>query len=1156
MGSVCSKEKDPDWMAHYLSRFDPGLFKVFIKLIILDEIDLLKKIHKDLASRNDLGLIDKETFLQFFPLPGIWGVRLYQRFDFKVNGGVDLEEFLIGVAVCCRGTNDDKIHVLFELFDLNGDFFIDKAELTQMLSHLPSLWKAFTPPEPGDAYPISSKTTVPNFGASNINSVFNQANHSNISQNNHNNSLPLSGNNSQQQQQQVQSPLKVQKETMELNDSIIIPPVNMLSTPQDNRKHADSSINSLYKDNSDKNILTTKANTQHTANSSIKASLLTQAYAGLKPIRRTAREALFNKPKRITSANPHLQQQNAISHKVNVQQNVEATATDSAENNFNNQNFLNPKDSGAVPNKTSANPARHAVSPRHVFPLPSNVGQLSQILESSRHNKDNDRTIVTKHATSNFSPHNPNVNQDTSKFEPYTPSDISPESANGEWPSRCMPTASTHRRDTSSGVNHSDAEKDSRPTTQGFVMNSLRGGKVGEPGESANSGETVREEEDEEAESLPYVASQLEALIDQIIEECEFDSDGKLCYLEFKAWIEHNPVVLRMFRGAMRERSWALQGRALYPHSKSIHIASDTVKDGDEEDDLIGAVCWETPAKIRRLFLRDPNDDAAAIVKVGKEPRNDSNEHQELNNSNSYGFQGGDGNRSIGRLSASGSHHKNNNDNLNKFPHSSLNQSDSKNSNLKIISDVNFSATNKNDFKRNTHLSSSNNNSNRLNVCSQNQSRTSNKSYQQPTPFDQINKSSKGDIHNEYTDDDDGDGDQLKDSDIYSQFIEGLVIELPSTGYIAPSLSSSSSSSPVHALVSSQQKMTLDNGVDNKQPNYNAANDNGKALKNEVHSNAYHADIHEGVGNGDLNNRGTSIKSTPSRQEGTKRSFASNIIRSFSRMIGSNPVLRESNESGNGSYLSSNNDPVRSPAVLSSGGFGSEALSPPPETNTESFRTFTARNSNLAAQKNLHKDLMSSGRETTNLREFEQQECTRGDPFFSGNSNWPGTTAIVRTHGNVDTKHSHASAHAYMNYHHQGVGQQYLSFNHNANNMSNSNFNYGANPLIRNQPQQQSLSSVLNPTMTHFRNASASYTPSNKFNTINNNNIMNAQNGDDDDILGLGMPLRHSSDYTSNIQSWNVKTSNSNSLLDKNDSPSFHVYVSPSCERSSCLSFH
>ncbi|GAB66506.1 asparagine-rich protein [Plasmodium cynomolgi strain B] len=84
-------------------------FKICSKKFETDELEVLKKIFKELGSRSASSQIDKETFLQFFPLPGLWGERLFLKFNFKNTGYIDFEEFIIGIAICCRGTKVTKL---------------------------------------------------------------------------------------------------------------------------------------------------------------------------------------------------------------------------------------------------------------------------------------------------------------------------------------------------------------------------------------------------------------------------------------------------------------------------------------------------------------------------------------------------------------------------------------------------------------------------------------------------------------------------------------------------------------------------------------------------------------------------------------------------------------------------------------------------------------------------------------------------------------------------------------------------------------------------------------------------------------------------------------------------------------------------------------
>lgn len=103
-----------------------------------DELHILKKTWEDLAVRNDDKGIDKEIFLQYFPLTGLLGDRLFAQFDVKGNGLIDLDEFVTGLAVCSRGSVDDKIHFIFNMCDTSHDNTVSKGELTTLLNQIPT----------------------------------------------------------------------------------------------------------------------------------------------------------------------------------------------------------------------------------------------------------------------------------------------------------------------------------------------------------------------------------------------------------------------------------------------------------------------------------------------------------------------------------------------------------------------------------------------------------------------------------------------------------------------------------------------------------------------------------------------------------------------------------------------------------------------------------------------------------------------------------------------------------------------------------------------------------------------------------------------------------------------------------------------------------
>lgn len=101
------------------------------------ELQELKLKFQTLAERSKGPTVDKGTFLKIFPLRGILGERLFTLFDVDRSGVLDYEEFICGLALFCRGTQEEKLRVMFDMYDLAGDGAIHKKELSILLSHMP-----------------------------------------------------------------------------------------------------------------------------------------------------------------------------------------------------------------------------------------------------------------------------------------------------------------------------------------------------------------------------------------------------------------------------------------------------------------------------------------------------------------------------------------------------------------------------------------------------------------------------------------------------------------------------------------------------------------------------------------------------------------------------------------------------------------------------------------------------------------------------------------------------------------------------------------------------------------------------------------------------------------------------------------------------------
>jgi len=78
--------------------------------------------------------IDMDTFGEYFSYPGVLREQIFKVFDTNGDGLIDREEFMRGLAMCCRGGLDEKLQFCFSMFDLSGDDFIDKTELHKCLT--------------------------------------------------------------------------------------------------------------------------------------------------------------------------------------------------------------------------------------------------------------------------------------------------------------------------------------------------------------------------------------------------------------------------------------------------------------------------------------------------------------------------------------------------------------------------------------------------------------------------------------------------------------------------------------------------------------------------------------------------------------------------------------------------------------------------------------------------------------------------------------------------------------------------------------------------------------------------------------------------------------------------------------------------------------
>jgi hypothetical protein len=80
-------------------------------------ITVFKRMFRDLAQQSDRTkqTIDKDFFLEYFPLPGVIGERLFDLFDVDKSKTIDFDEFFRGLSIIYNGTLEEKKRFLFNM---------------------------------------------------------------------------------------------------------------------------------------------------------------------------------------------------------------------------------------------------------------------------------------------------------------------------------------------------------------------------------------------------------------------------------------------------------------------------------------------------------------------------------------------------------------------------------------------------------------------------------------------------------------------------------------------------------------------------------------------------------------------------------------------------------------------------------------------------------------------------------------------------------------------------------------------------------------------------------------------------------------------------------------------------------------------------------
>ncbi|KAL5277214.1 KCNIP4 family protein [Megaselia abdita] len=104
----------------------------------------IKRIYRGFKAECPTGVVKEETFKliysQFFPQggscanPTLYAHYVFNALDHEHTGLVSFHDFVHGLSVLSRGSVEEKLQWAFQLYDINGDGFITREEMTDIVT--------------------------------------------------------------------------------------------------------------------------------------------------------------------------------------------------------------------------------------------------------------------------------------------------------------------------------------------------------------------------------------------------------------------------------------------------------------------------------------------------------------------------------------------------------------------------------------------------------------------------------------------------------------------------------------------------------------------------------------------------------------------------------------------------------------------------------------------------------------------------------------------------------------------------------------------------------------------------------------------------------------------------------------------------------------
>ncbi|XP_071043536.1 Kv channel-interacting protein 4-like isoform X10 [Parasteatoda tepidariorum] len=147
------KNSEFDEMDGAQARFKPEAIDTLCQLTKFNKREL-QLMYRGFKQECPSGMVREETFkgiyAQYFPKgadTSQYAHYVFNTFDQDHTGAITFTDFVIGLSVLARGSLQEKLRWVFSLYDINGDGYITKDEMSRIIASIYDMMgKSIDPP--------------------------------------------------------------------------------------------------------------------------------------------------------------------------------------------------------------------------------------------------------------------------------------------------------------------------------------------------------------------------------------------------------------------------------------------------------------------------------------------------------------------------------------------------------------------------------------------------------------------------------------------------------------------------------------------------------------------------------------------------------------------------------------------------------------------------------------------------------------------------------------------------------------------------------------------------------------------------------------------------------------------------------------------------